>query len=1198
MRVLKYNDDVINDAIYNLRGINDKFPLVADTIKSKTSAMTSCKGFGLLGSGVTSTSFSSVINENNNKLQNLVRNVKTAQTLILSYNGEGEPLGSLDGLSNEMGEFSGEEAFDSYNVGEGKKIKSGIKSLAATLFTAGAGVVEGLAELVETGADLLCLGKSAVSSVFTGTYDLITGSDTTKKMWEDTKAIVSEKKVENAFNNFYENNEFGKSVKENAIGFDTVRGIASGVGYTTGLIGLNVVTGGLASGLGIGAAGTVGVGQLAATAGVMGFSSGTENAWADGASIKDGLLYGAANGAWEGAQWYIGGKINQYGGVGDKVASGIFKGGRAGAATRVALDAADSGLEGFVQPALTMIYKDYDGTNLSEKYKAAFNQAGGWANVRNQAILGGMMSAGSEFFDARKILKSDGKASADTSTPDVKAAGTSSTEYKYSSLVSDDVFERELMEANMAANGDFSRHSRSTIDGDYIRTVKSEFNKTTTYSGVAPDGAIKFMDGSYVPSGQNAGSLLGKEVYYNKATFDNLLEQNRQNLSGYEYSRYKKATEIFASHGKSFNMTELKLILNHSEGNVNRIKSAITMSDSTLTPQNLDGIANELAKELFPSSSRGLGANVERGIINIFIDGQQARGTDTWKSGAVLFDDFYTVDKAMKNMQNATVETKVKKINDFFGNGRLSDDMVKKLATSDGYPETITKILLGDSNIPEYQVKVLSESIATKVFTAENAARIKAQYEVLNGNYSSAKRLVSNSGADFEATAALLRSSETFSQRAKRFAYYNAIDSAINMGSTKADAMRQAKLMYGYAMDQVGTKTAKESAANLFSSKSDYFGYVDNMLTQFNSSTVPNSPVSQYLKDNFLINTTTVNRTEINARFDELLGIKTEGYKPFYVDPRKVDVTRSADARTVFKNAYINAAMSGKPVESLKVMTKLLELENNGQHLYVYNNGGLSCSHRCKDTINLAIQTIDAADSGTVFHETGHYLFDHVLHETLPTDLPAVRDLAVKNLNSAQNAQLLKDVRKNLTEVKYFADYKSSQTFKASLEKKGFSSVASYKEYLIRTYNMQTVNERADTLLNSVKNNGKMYTSGYETDFKPKFDYNDALNCANIEINQMKSKARDAISRNMGSYTDISGMIDSLTMSKENIWYGHTREYFEGAQNPLRNVYHELIADYTSLRVRGETSTIGLLRQLFGNEMMDMLETTYQGMLK
>ena len=96
----------------------------------------------------------------------------------------------------------------------------------------------------------------------------------------------------------------------------------------------------------------------------------------------------------------------------------------------------------------------------------------------------------------------------------------------------------------------------------------------------------------------------------------------------------------------------------------------------------------------------------------------------------------------------------------------------------------------------------------------------------------------------------------------------------------------------------------------------------------------------------------------------------------------------------------------------------------------------------------------------------------------------------------------------------------------------------------------------------------------------------------------MKSKAMDAISRNMGSYTDISGMIDSLTMSKENIWYGHTREYFEGAQNPLRNVYHELIADYTSLRVRGETSTIGLLRQLFGNEMMDMLETTYQGMLK
>ena len=88
-------------------------------------------------------------------------------------------------------------------------------------------------------------------------------------------------------------------------------GIGSGIGYTTSMIALNMVTGGLASGLGVGAAGSVGVGQLAATAGVMGFSSGTENAWVDGATTGKGLLYGAASGAWEATQWAVGAKINQ-----------------------------------------------------------------------------------------------------------------------------------------------------------------------------------------------------------------------------------------------------------------------------------------------------------------------------------------------------------------------------------------------------------------------------------------------------------------------------------------------------------------------------------------------------------------------------------------------------------------------------------------------------------------------------------------------------------------------------------------------------------------------------------------------------------------------------------------------------------------------------------------------------------------------
>ena len=141
------------------------------------------------------------------------------------------------------------------------------------------------------------------------------------------------------------------------------------------------------------------------TAGLMGFSNGTEEAWSDGATTGKGLIYGVFTGAWEGAQWAIGAKINQYGGIGDRVASGLFKGAEAGVGTRILMDTVDSGLEGFVQPALTMIYKDYGQGNLIDNYKTAFEGSGGWSNVASQAVMGAIGSAIGEFSGARKLLK-------------------------------------------------------------------------------------------------------------------------------------------------------------------------------------------------------------------------------------------------------------------------------------------------------------------------------------------------------------------------------------------------------------------------------------------------------------------------------------------------------------------------------------------------------------------------------------------------------------------------------------------------------------------------------------------------------------------------------------------------------------------------------------------------------------------------
>ena len=406
MASLNYDGKKINFAVENIIKVSNEFETLSDTIKRSTTKIVSAKGFNEYIGGITGDTFKGYTTDCKSLIDQLVQNVREMQIKVLAFSQDKNEinafLDTLDRLDYKNLDLS---AIDDY-ISFGRKAKLFASGILADVGAAGLGVVEGVGEFLETGADLLDMGATAIFSVFTLGYDVITGENTTEKMWEETKARVSEKKVESAFNRFYNETELGQAIKNNAYGFETVRSIGKGIGYSAGIIALNVFTGGLASGAGILSAGSVGVGQLAATAGVMAISSGSEEAWADGATLGEGLVYGLANGAWESAQWAIGAKIGQIGGWGDKIATNVLKSAGKGSLTRIGLDTVDSGLEGFVQPALTMIYKDYEGETFAEKYNKAFETSGGWKNVLTQASLGGLMSSAGERMDARKLLKS------------------------------------------------------------------------------------------------------------------------------------------------------------------------------------------------------------------------------------------------------------------------------------------------------------------------------------------------------------------------------------------------------------------------------------------------------------------------------------------------------------------------------------------------------------------------------------------------------------------------------------------------------------------------------------------------------------------------------------------------------------------------------------------------------------------------
>ena len=441
--ILVYDDAVVNNTISNFRNVSTDLHGVEAALSAAISQLTSATGFGLLGCSISTADASNSVNACVSEVNGLVNAMRSMQTQILLYDGNDAAIErflstlSADEIAN---------ASDDLKVlyaQLGKKSASFLERTGATIFTGFASLLEGSLDFGETLVDLGDILTTGAKSIFTGSYDVINkllGNETsvTKDMWEETKARVSNKKVESIFNSFYDNTEFGQSVKNNAYLFDAVRSIGSGIAYTGGVTALSILTGGLASGA-VGAAGSVSAANLAVSGGLMGLSSNTEDAWANGADVGKGLVRGAAGGVWEGAQWFIGGKIGSQGGWGDKLANKIFKGGASTgqiSATRVALDAIDSGVEGYVQPALDLIYKDSyindvgekvvfsSDATLAEKYSELYDDAGGFSNVLIQAGIGAGGSALGEGLDLAKMLKSDGGV---LDVADAVGVGTSAT---------------------------------------------------------------------------------------------------------------------------------------------------------------------------------------------------------------------------------------------------------------------------------------------------------------------------------------------------------------------------------------------------------------------------------------------------------------------------------------------------------------------------------------------------------------------------------------------------------------------------------------------------------------------------------------------------------------------------------------------------------------------------------------------------
>ncbi len=422
-----------------------------------------------------------------------------------------------------------------------------LKRTGATIATAGTAIVEGVVKLGEDAIDLVILGNTLSMSVITGIFDVgnwvaskITGdesykSDYTKKMWEQTRTIVSKDVTGELFDMFYDNTSAGQWMKNNAYGFDTVRAIGSEVGEVIGVVALSAIPG-----VNVAAWTMYGAAKIA---------EHTETNWQDeNTSTAAGFLKGTLQGAVDGVFFAVGAK-------GDAVLKEVVTTGSKTALQKTAILGGktifEAGTAVFQDVATIGINTTFSGNTVvdangntitfnsaADKFKYYYEQAGGAKGLVTSAATAGVLSFMS---DVGTVYGKGASAAAGT------AAGGATTEALESRTV------RNAIEGSV--NNDVKVLSGATSDSKAIAKVSADNAGKTATDNL--DNAVKNvkkvnMDfevvGEHVSrkTGEVRKRVMidGKEHLINKYGKSNLDESIEIEIPGFtEGSSLKTATK-------------------------------------------------------------------------------------------------------------------------------------------------------------------------------------------------------------------------------------------------------------------------------------------------------------------------------------------------------------------------------------------------------------------------------------------------------------------------------------------------------------------------------------------------------------------------------------------------------------------------------------------------------------------------------
>ncbi len=246
-------------------------------------------------------------------------------------------------------------------------------------------------------------------------------------------------------------------------------------------------------------------------------------------------------------------------------------------------------------------------------------------------------------------------------------------------------------------------------------------------------------------------------------------------------------------------------------------------------------------------------------------------------------------------------------------------------------------------------------------------------------------------------------------------------------------------------------------------------------------------------------------------------------------------------------------------------------------------------------TLVIGSNTLESKNLDTVYHELGHCLFDSLMDGEVPENFSHAIDSAKYIYHDSPFSEFF---TKTLKGLEYSTRVEANIAYENNLKQSLGISIDERVKTLSENYTSFFDHMNVDEI-NSVLNE-------YGMDFEDfLYNYSGSLidlahDLAIVEIRNQELAIQDKIFRaKYGAYTSLSDMVDAVHsgsdygINGEHIYkfYQHGETYYKQESDFQ---FHELIADFTSLKLTGSTEALNYVKGMFGDELYNILDSTYK----